>query len=72
MYPDDTSISYAWKNIGEINTNTNRDLNCEKYVGTIELHYSIKKRENSFGILKAFFVRHSSAHETSDNDRKVN
>ena len=45
---------------------------CEKSVGTTELHYSTKKRKHSFGILKAFFVRHSSEYETSDNDRKVN
>ena len=36
------------------------------------LHYSTKKRKHSFSILKAFFVRHSSEYETSDNDRKVN
>ena len=45
---------------------------CEKSVGTTELHYSTKKRKHSFSILKAFFVRHSSEYETSDNDRKVN
>ena len=44
----------------------------EKSVGTTELHYSTKKRKHSFSILKAFFVRHSSEYETSDNDRKVN
>ena len=43
----------------------------EKSVGTTELHYSTKKRKHSFSILKAFFVRHSSEYETSDNDRKV-
>ena len=46
--------------------------NEEKSVGTTELHYSTKKREHSFSILKAFFVQHSSEYETSDNDRKVN
>ena len=44
----------------------------EKSVGTAELHYSTNKRKHSFSILKAFFVRHSSEYETSDNDRKVN
>ena len=44
----------------------------EKSVGTTELHYSTKKREHSFSLLKAFFVRHSSEYETSDSDRKVN
>ena len=44
----------------------------EKFVGTTELHYSTKKREYSLSILRAFFVRHSSEYETSDNDRKVN
>ena len=44
----------------------------EKSVGTTELNYSTKKRKHSFSILKAFFVRHSSEYETSDNDRKVN
>ena len=34
-------------------------------------HYSTKKREHCFSILKAFFVRHSSEYETSDSDRKV-
>ena len=48
------------------------NLRGEKSVGTTELHYSTKKRKHSFGILKAFFVRHSSEYETSDNDRKVN
>ena len=43
----------------------------EKSVGTTELHYSTKKREHCFSILKAFFVRHSSEYETSDSDRKV-
>ena len=42
----------------------------EKPVGTTELHYSTKKREHSFSLLKDFFVRHSSEYETSDNDRK--
>ena len=42
-----------------------------KSVGTTELHYSTKKREHCFNILKAFFVRHSSEYETSDSDRKV-
>ena len=32
------------------------DFTFEKSVGTTELHYSTKKREHSFGILKAFFV----------------
>ena len=31
-----------------------------------------KKREHSFSMLKAFFIRHSSEYETSDSDRKVN
>ena len=44
----------------------------EKSVGTTEVHYSTKKWKHSFSILKAFFVRHSSEYETSDNDRKVN
>ena len=44
----------------------------EKSVGTTELHYSAKKRKHSFSTLKAFFIRHSSEYETSDNDRKVN
>ena len=44
----------------------------EKFAGTTELHYSTKKREYSFSMLKAFIVRHSSEYETSDNDRKVN
>ena len=43
----------------------------EKSVRTTELHYSTKKRENSFSILKSFYVRHSSEYETLDNDRKV-
>ena len=47
-------------------------LILEKSVGTTELHYSTKKREHSFSILKAFLVRHSSEYETSDNDRKAN
>ena len=33
---------------------------------------STEKQKHSFSILKAFFVRHSSEYETSDNDRKVN
>ena len=37
-----------------------------------QIPYSTKKRKHSFSILKAFFVRHSSEYETSDNDRKVN
>ena len=45
---------------------------CEKSVGTTELHSSTKKRKHFFSILKAFFVRHSSEYETSDNDQKVN
>ena len=28
---------------------------CEKSVGTTELHYSTKKQEHSFSILKSFF-----------------
>ena len=28
MYADDTGISYAFKNIGELNTVINRDLDC--------------------------------------------
>ena len=44
---------------------------CEKSVGTTELRYSTKKREHSFSILKAAFVRHSSEYEASDNDRMV-
>ena len=44
----------------------------EKSVGTTELHYSTKKLEHSLSILKAFFVRHLSEYETSDNNRKVN
>ena len=48
----------------------NNTIIREKSVGTTELHYSTKKRKHSFGILKAFFVRHSSEYETSDNDRK--
>ena len=53
------------------------DFNCStrynvgKSVGTTGFHYSMKKREHSFNILKACFVRHSSEYETSDNDRKV-
>ena len=43
----------------------------EKSVGTTELHYSTKKREHCFSILKAYFVRHSSEYGTSDSDRKV-
>ena len=39
---------------------------------TEDFHYSTKKREHSFSILKAFFVRHSSEYETSDSDQKVN
>ena len=31
-----------------------------------------RKRQHYFDILKAFFVRHSSEHKTSDIDRKVN
>ena len=45
---------------------------CEKSFGTTELHYSTKKQEHSFSILKAFFVQQSSEYETSDNDQKVN
>ena len=48
------------------------DSESEKSVGTTERHYSTKKQKHSFSILKAFFVRHSSEYETSDNDRKVN
>ena len=32
-------------------------------VGTTELYHSAKKRQHSFHILKAFFVRHSSEYE---------
>ena len=60
------------KNIGHegvkslfLRTNTNLR---EKSVGTIEFHYSTKKREHSFSILKAFFVRQSSEYEMLDND----
>ena len=42
------------------------------FIIIIIFHFSTKKRKHSFGILKAFFVRHSSEYETSDNDRKVN
>ena len=47
---------------------TNYMLNKEWYCYVC---YSSKKRKHSFSILKAFFVRHSSEYETSDNDRKV-
>ena len=43
----------------------------EKSVGTTELYYSTKKRKHSFSILTAFFVRHSSEYETSDNFRSL-
>ena len=45
---------------------------CGKQLYQALIYYSTKKREHSFSILKAFFVRHSSEYETSDNDRKVN
>ena len=32
----------------------------------------MKKRQNYFDTLKAFFVRHTSEYKTSDSDRKVN
>ena len=41
-----------------------------KSLGTTELWYSAKSGNISH-ILKAFFVRHSSEYETSDNDRNV-
>ena len=31
----------------------------------LKTHYSTKKRQRSFDIVKAFFVRHSSEYETS-------
>ena len=37
----------------------------------LELHSSSNEWEHSPSILKAFFARHSSEYETSDNDRKV-
>ena len=43
----------------------------ESSVSTIELYYNTKKRQHSFDILKAFFVRHSTEYETSDSDQKV-
>ena len=42
----------------------------EQYISN-KFHYSTKKRKHSFGILKAFFIQHSSEYETSvQQDRK--
>ena len=80
--PPDDSVG-TFDKVGKVLSHLNKeeketillgDTNCdlEKSVGTTELHYSTKKWEHCFSILKAFFVRHSSEYEMSGSDQKVN
>ena len=85
--PGISEVRYVERLTGRI-VEINFCLNCEIEVQFLDLnlkqipfkqcvleyvfHYSTKKRKHSFSILKAFFVRHSSEYETSDNDQKVN
>ena len=46
MYADDTSISYASRNIGELNTVINRDLDClDKWVQGNKLSLNVVKTQ---------------------------
>ena len=38
----------------------------------IDPYYSMKKRQHSLDILKAFFIQYSSEYKTSDSDQQVN
>ena len=84
--PSENEIKNFWSSIWSNHKGFNADAEwidkvAEKYknietqswddITIEEFHYSTKKREHCFSILKAFFVRHSSEYETSDSDRKV-
>ena len=65
-------MTYVIKSFKEVYNNIPAIPLLKRSVGTTELYHSTKKRQDSFDILKSFFIRHSSEYKTSDSDQKVN